>query len=273
MKRWAILTVAAYAVCLLLLTVPLVVLASIDWSTRGQPPRITFPPAQAVQVFQEWGYWTWVSIFIAAQGILLLVPVRRAGGRPVRRRHVGWLIATSSFLFANLVLAGVFCILFGIFGDAGYAPVEFFATTAAQNPLLIKAAALLRVSAPSDFLLGIGGVVATLLTLWGVWLIVFYRFSVTADPLALNARLVRWLLRGSILELLIAVPSHIAVRGRSDCCAGIGTFWGIATGISVMLLSFGPGVLFLFAHRMRGLRPQHLSDEIYIAPLPDRPQK
>jgi len=256
MKRWAILTVAAYAVCLLMLTVPLIVVASIDWSTRGQPPRVTIPPGQAVQVFQEWGYWTWVTIFVAAQGILLLIPVRTSGGRPVKRRHIGWLIAASSFLFANLVLSGVFCILFGIFGDAGYAPVEFFAKIAAENPVLIKTAAFLHVPAPSDFLLGICGVVATLLTIWGVWLIVFYRFSVATDPAAFHAKLVRWLLRGSILELLIAVPSHIAVRGRSDCCAGAGTFCGIATGISVMLLSFGPGVLFLFAHRMRGLRPR-----------------
>jgi hypothetical protein len=60
-----------------------------------------------------------------------------------------------------------------------------------------------------------------------------------------------WLLRGSILELLIAVPSHVIVRQRDDCCAPFATFWGIVTGISVMLISFGPGVLFLFAARIR----------------------
>jgi len=35
-----------------------------------------------------------------------------------------------------------------------------------------------------------------------------------------------------------------------------GTFWGIATGISVMLLCFGPGVFFLFAERCRKLKPR-----------------
>jgi hypothetical protein len=60
-----------------------------------------------------------------------------------------------------------------------------------------------------------------------------------------------WLLRGSILELLIAVPSHIVARRRGDCCAPLLSFWGIATGVTVMLLAFGPGVFFLLVERVR----------------------
>jgi len=54
----------------------------------------------------------------------------------------------------------------------------------------------------------------------------------------------------------VAVPSHIIVRRRGDCCAPIGTFWGIVTGISVMLLCFGPGVFFLFVERCQRLQPK-----------------
>jgi hypothetical protein len=72
-------------------------------------------------------------------------------------------------------------------------------------------------------------------------------------------RSLRWLLRGSILELLVAVPSHIIVRRRGDCCAPLGTFWGIATGISVMLLCFGPSVFFLFVERFERLKPKSTS--------------
>ena len=75
------------------------------------------------------------------------------------------------------------------------------------------------------------------------------------DPGRLMDRLTRWLLRGSILELLVAVPSHVVSRSRGDCCAPMGTFWGIVTGLSVMLLAFGPGVYFLFVARMTRLRP------------------
>jgi hypothetical protein len=70
------------------------------------------------------------------------------------------------------------------------------------------------------------------------------------------ARLTRVLLRGSILELLIAIPSHIVVRNRDVCCAPIGSFWGITTGLSVMLLCYGPGVFFLFVERARRKQPK-----------------
>jgi hypothetical protein len=93
-----------------------------------------------------------------------------------------------------------------------------------------------------------------MLVLWLVWTVVFRNFAKQDDPDALLKRITRWLLRGSILELLIAVPSHVIVRRRDDCCAPAGTFWGIATGISVMLLCFGPGVFFLFVERFHRLK-------------------
>jgi hypothetical protein len=91
---------------------------------------------------------------------------------------------------------------------------------------------------------------------WVLWTFVFRRFANSDDPAEFINRSIRWLLRGSILELLVAVPSHIIVRRRGDCCAPVGTFWGIVTGISVMLLCFGPGVFFLFAERFRRLKPK-----------------
>jgi hypothetical protein len=91
---------------------------------------------------------------------------------------------------------------------------------------------------------------------WIIWGFIFHGFAKSDDPTALVVRSTRWLLRGSILELLVAIPSHIIVRRRDDCCAPIGTFWGIATGISVMLLCFGPGVFFLFADRFKRLNPK-----------------
>jgi hypothetical protein len=45
-------------------------------------------------------------------------------------------------------------------------------------------------------------------------------------------------------------------RHRNDCCAPFATFWGIATGLTVMLLAFGPGVLCLFAARLQRLQPR-----------------
>jgi hypothetical protein len=72
------------------------------------------------------------------------------------------------------------------------------------------------------------------------------------------SRQCRYLLRGSILELLVAVPTHIVARYRNYCCAGFLTFVGIAFGVSVMLFSFGPGVFFLFVQRWKRLHPQQM---------------
>ena len=95
-----------------------------------------------------------------------------------------------------------------------------------------------------------------MLVFWSVWAIIFRRATKSDEPDALLKRITRWLLRGSILELLVAVPSHIIVRRREDCCAPAGTFWGIATGVSIMLLCFGPGVFFLFVERFKRLQPK-----------------
>ena len=89
-----------------------------------------------------------------------------------------------------------------------------------------------------------------------MWTLVFYRTSRDAAPMDVITRQCRYLLKGSILELLVAVPTHIVARARDYCCAGFWTFLGIAFGVSVMLFSFGPGVFFLFAARWKRLHPQ-----------------
>ena len=86
--------------------------------------------------------------------------------------------------------------------------------------------------------------IVSVFVFWTLWAFIFGSFAKSDDPNAFIHRATGWLLRGSILELLIAVPSHIIVRRRGDCCAPIGTFWGITTGISVMLLCFGPAFSF-----------------------------
>jgi len=69
------------------------------------------------------------------------------------------------------------------------------------------------------------------------------------------------LLKGSILELLIAVPTHIVARCRDYCCAGFMTFIGLTMGVAVMLFSFGPAVFFLYADRWKRLHPQRSTHE------------
>jgi hypothetical protein len=86
--------------------------------------------------------------------------------------------------------------------------------------------------------------------LWVVWGIVFYLYLRNSTEAVTRA--VSWLLKGSALELLIAVPCHVWVRRREECCAPVFTSFGILTGIAVMLLSFGPSVLLLYKKRLDG---------------------
>jgi hypothetical protein len=89
------------------------------------------------------------------------------------------------------------------------------------------------------------GAWVALWVLWGVFFYLYFRNSTQAVT-----RVISWLLKGSVLELLIAVPCHVIVRRRGDCSAPAATSFGIVTGIAVMLLCFGPSVLFLFKKRL-----------------------
>ena len=91
-----------------------------------------------------------------------------------------------------------------------------------------------------------------ILLFWGVawllWAIVFYFYFRNSSSVV--TRLISGLLKGSVLELLIVVPCHVIVRRRHDCSAPLATSFGLATGFAIMLLSFGPSVLFLYKKRL-----------------------
>jgi hypothetical protein len=91
---------------------------------------------------------------------------------------------------------------------------------------------------------------------WGTWAFVLGRAARTVVPRDLATRQCRPLFQGSVLELLIAVPTHVVARYRDYCCAGFMTFIGLTMGSSIMLFAFGPALFFLFAERWRRLHPQ-----------------
>ena len=236
MKRWAILLVLLYALALLLLTVPVIQIAFAKWGDNND--HMTFK--ETVQVFAAWQYWLWLGVLMAGQALLLLLPINLAEKRLPARRPLKTPIIVTAFFLANLLLAGITSILCAAFKEDGFLPFAFFSGNV-DNPSTLDC---------------VVGVIIPLFAFWLMWAAIFRRYAKSDEPDALLKRITRWLLRGSILELLIAVPSHIIVRRRDVCCAPIGTFWGIVTGISVMLLCFGPGVYFLFVERFGKLKPK-----------------
>ena len=106
----------------------------------------------------------------------------------------------------------------------------------------------------ADSYLGGWLMLAVLLSFWGGWAVLFQRAAIPENPNTLIDTMGRWLLRGSILELLVAVPSHIVARQRQECCAPPLTLLGMATGLGVAMLAFGPVVFALLVARVRRKR-------------------
>ena len=244
MKRWAVLTVLLYALALILLTAPAALAAFANWGLKNN----SFGINEALNIYASWGYWLWLAVLVAGQMLLLLLPINIAERRLPARRPLKIPVIVTAFFLANLVFAGIFSILCAIVTDKAFDYFNLFAvfqSNAGQNGQ--------NNNSGTGTLLTM---IFTVIVFWIIWAVIFHRSARSDDPDTLLKRATCWLLRGSILELIIAVPSHVIVRRRDDCCAPIGTFWGIATGISVMLLCFGPGVFFLFVERCRKLKPK-----------------
>ena len=210
-----------------------------------------------ITVIQHWGYWLWLAVMMAGQALLLVVPVAVRERRPVRRRKLLVPVITAAFLMGNVALAGVFSLATLVFGDRAFEVLDAVISPAksavAQVPLLTKILGPLGFAFDPGWV-GVTAVAGLVLIFWMIWGLIFLRVSREDDADSITGRLRRWLLRGSILELLVAVPSHVVARHRDDCCAPAATFWGITCGLTVMLISFGPGVFFLFAGRMKHLQ-------------------
>jgi hypothetical protein len=179
----------------------------------------------SLSFYAQSGYWVVVGVFAAAQVAMLLVPIDISRRRPESHRSILGLVAASGLMVGILGFGAVISVN------------EFIRRDHADTT---------NAAIPFGVLFG----------LWALWTVMFYRAGRNQAPMDVVARQCSLLLKGSILELLVAVPTHIAARSRDYCCAGLYTFLGIAFGVAVMLFSYGPGVFFLFAARWRRLHPQ-----------------
>jgi hypothetical protein len=164
--------------------------------------------------------WIPIGIVLAGQALLLFLSVDTSRQRLKPRAHILVSCLVTGTLWALLTGAAILSLGSGIYGDHFGGEFLFRGVN-----LLVCWGAL-----------------------WVAWTVVFYLYF--RKPDARISQVTSWLLKGSVLELLIAVPAHVMARRRHDCSAPIATSFGIGTGIAIMLLCFGPSVILLYKKRV-----------------------
>jgi hypothetical protein len=215
MKKWPFVVAGLYGLTFVLLMGPFAWIAFSD--------RENAKASEMLGAVVTWQIWAIALVMIIAQFALLRIPVGVASKRPVTQRSVWSTLLSTAFMMGLLALGAGVCIH------------ETLTRLNDDNGI------------PLSIALG--------LVSWLFWALYFHRITSLNTPEEKVSRLRRYLWTGSILELLVAIPTHIVARQRDYCCAGMLTFVGLTCGLSVMLFAFGPAVYFLFVARWKRLNP------------------
>jgi len=217
MRNWGMLVTGFYALVVVLLMLP-----GADYLADGELDQ---------ELYAEWLLGVGILVLVAGEALLLFLSVDRSRRLLRPRRHLLVSAATVALMLGLLTFAAVWSLGAGFLGD-DFPPEAYrgWVDTRAK-------------------------IIAWCLLLWVFWGLVFALY-LQRRPVLLT-RLLSWLLKGSVLELLIAVPAHVVTRHREDCSAPGVTALGVATGIAIMLMSFGPGVLLLYKKRIDDYQRRH----------------
>jgi len=222
MRRWGLVISLVYVLIVAGLLVPATIML-FGVSSSGLLGDLE-------DTYSSWVLWVVVGVIVVSQVLLLFLSVDTSQKRLKPRSPVLVSAITGSALFLFLTVCVVLCVGAAIYGDE------------------------VDKKLPDSWVWAVG----ILAGIWAAWGVVFYLYL--RDKTEAATRMVSWLLKGSILELLVAVPCHVIVRRRHDCSAPLATSFGITTGIAIMLLSFGPSVLFLYKKRMDAYRSAELPE-------------
>ena len=220
MRNWGILITAFYAlVVLLLLSFGMVFLAE-NWWDLDPAYQSDIDELVIISLIPT-------AFLVCGQALLLFLSVDTSWRRLKPQRHAKVTAGLVGIMVMILTVAICLAIATALWGDNFNIPIL---DEIDQDGLQLVV-----------FL-------TTIAIIWGIWGVVFYRFSKRSANVVDSA--VSWLIKGSVLELLIAIPCHIIVRQREWCCAQYVSAYGIAAGIAIMLMAFGPSVLLLYRRKL-----------------------
>lgn len=214
---WVAITVLVYVLSLVALAPAL-----WTWAFTGAADDAA---RESSYLLKEPGTWAVIAGLTLVQFVVLvLVPMPIVRQRPVSRGR--W-----------IVLAAVSALLLGLLGTS-------FLYVLIETLKLDRPAGEAEAWLPAVFGSGI----------WVVWTVIFSLYHAqVGERIGLRRIVDRWL-AGSVAELAIAVPCHLYVRRRDECCAGFSTFFGLSTGLAVLSFALGPAIFLLFATRLERLR-------------------
>jgi hypothetical protein len=216
MRKWGIVVSLVYFAIVAFLLLPAgCLLAGVDFKDLGD-------------AYKEWSIWVVMAMLVLGQAVLLFLSVDISRKRLKPRAHIAVSCIVTALLVALLSIAVVTSLVVATRSDS----FSFNSSDGLFDRFLGSYTQLFEFIA----------------AFWLFWGVVFYSFLRNSNQA--TTRAISWLLKGSVLELLVVLPCHIVVRRRDDCSAPIVTGFGISTGIAIMLLSFGPSVLFLYKKRL-----------------------
>lgn len=170
------------------------------------------------------------AIMFICQALLFGLKVDVLEKRPESRRKIGGTAIVVALLMAFITYFLFFTLLFVLFGEGE------------QNPLN-------KHNQIFGFLFFF-----VFFASWIFWSFVFIAMGRKQTANRFMKKTMAMLIKGSVLELLVAIPSHIIMRNRHDCCAPVLSYMGIITGFTVLLFAFGPAIIVLYHYRMKAKR-------------------
>ena len=224
-RYWGALTTLIYAALLVFLLVPFTL-----WIGEGSIDESEFEVLAGIEALTDvpsdtdtWWLITWLALLVVSQVSLFLLSVDRKRRRMPPQRRLAVAIVTMTLATGLLTLGAFAALIAAIWGD-DIPDTNFW----------------------------------VFVWVWPLLAIIFYVYRAGLSK-RLDA-LLDWLITGSVVELLIAVPCHVIVRQRDTCCAqGISAI-GLSTGIAVMLMTLGPGVWFLYQKKLDKYEPRKPAD-------------
>jgi len=157
-----------------------------------------------------------LAITVVSQVIFVLVPGTTNLSRPIRRGKLVVPVIIASLMMTVLIGA-----------------------------IIISIVGLLDVQGEDWFVYLFWIVIGLTWIVWGIFF--FIRYKDTGCYKTLK-KLISTIIAGSLIELLIAIPSHLIVTRRGGWFVDLLTACGVTGGIAVMLWAFGPGIILLFLY-------------------------